>query len=271
MIRQNLHTHTHFDDGAASPMVMAQAALDAGLSSLGFSGHSPLPYRDTWDIKKKKMPAYLAAVAKTKEAFRGRLAVYSGLELDMVCPMPEGDFDYIIGSLHHIVQDGQYLSIDYSPEVSLDILHTHFHGSRNAMLEAYFSQYDTVADNPRVDIVGHFDLLRKFDERADLFDGTSPFYRDCAMAAMEKLLRADKIFEVNTGAMSRGWRTAPYPDAFLLRELKARDGRILITSDSHSPDSVAHAFDEVGQMLLSMGFKEIWELTENGFEPRKIG
>ena len=42
--RQNLHTHTTWDDGAASPMDMARAAMDAGLTSLGFSIHSPLGY-----------------------------------------------------------------------------------------------------------------------------------------------------------------------------------------------------------------------------------
>ena len=271
MIHQNLHTHTVFDDGTATAMAMAQAALDAGLESLGFSGHAPLPYRDVWEIKPEKMPVYLAAVQETKETFRGRLGVYSGLEWDIVCDLPDIGFDYIIGSVHHIVKDGLYLSVDHRPDVSLNTLQTHFHGNKNAMVSAYFSQYDAVAQNPRVDIVGHFDLISKFDEVADLFDGDSPFYRDCAMEALEKLLAADKIFEVNTGAMSRGYRTAPYPSDFFLREILARKGRVLVTSDTHAVNTVAHAFDEVEAMLLSLGFKEIWELTPTGFQPYKIG
>lgn len=271
MIRQNLHTHTVFDDGTATAMAMAQAALDAGLESLGFSGHAPLPYRDVWEIKQENMPAYLTAVEETREAFRGRLSVYNGLEWDIVCDLPDTPFDYIIGSVHHIEKDGEYLSVDHRPDVSLNTLETRFHGSKNAMVEAYFAQYDAVARNPRVDIVGHFDLISKFDEVADLFDGSAPFYRDCAMEALEKLLRADKIFEINTGAMSRGYRTAPYPGDFFLREILARRGRVLVTSDSHAVNTVVHAFDRVEQMLLSLGFKEIWELTPAGFRPYKIG
>ena len=122
MIPQNLHTHTVFDDGTATVMDMARAALDAGLTSLGFSGHSTLPYRDNWEIKPGRMPAYLAAVTEAKDAFRGRLSIYSGLELDSTSAMPEEHFDYIIGSIHHIVKDGQYLSIDYKPAISRDIL-----------------------------------------------------------------------------------------------------------------------------------------------------
>ena len=271
MIRQNLHTHTVFDDGTATTMAMAQAALDAGLESLGFSGHATLPYRDVWEIKPGEMPAYLAAVQEAKKAFRGRLAVYSGLEWDSACDLPDAPFDYIIGSIHHIVKDGLYLSVDHRPDVSRSILKTHFHGNKNAMVEAYFAQYDAVAQNPRVDIVGHFDLISKFDEVVELFDGDDPFYRDCAMAALEKLLAADKIFEVNTGAMSRGYRTSPYPSEYFLREILARKGRVLVTSDSHAVNTVAHAFDEVEKMLLSLGFQDIWELDDTGFSPRKIG
>lgn len=271
MIPQNLHTHTVFDDGTATVMDMARAALDAGLTSLGFSGHSTLPYRDNWEIKPGQMPVYLAAVAEAKEAFRGRLAIYSGLELDSACDLPKEHFDYIIGSVHHIVKDGQYLSIDFKPAVNRDILDVHFRGDKDAMAAAYFAQYDAVANNPRVDIVGHFDLLSKFDEVTDLFDGSAPAYRDAAMAAMETLLRADKIFEVNTGAMSRGYRTAPYPSEYLLRELKARGGRVLVTSDSHATDTITYAFDAVEDMLLSIGFKEIWVLGDTGFAPWKIG
>lgn len=271
MIRQNLHTHTVFDDGTATTLAMARAALDAGLTSLGFSAHSTLPYRDNWEIKPGQMPAYLAAVREAKEAFRGRLSVYNGLEWDSTCDLPDIEFDYIIGSIHHIVKDGQYLSIDFKPQVTKDILDIHFRGDKTAMLEAYFAQYEPVAQTPRVDIVGHFDLISKFDQVAHLFDGGDASYRDCAMAAMEKLLAADKIFEVNTGAMSRGYRTAPYPSEFLLRELLARKGRVLVTSDSHAVNTITHAFDEVEAMLLSLGFKEIWELTPTGFQPWKIG
>lgn len=271
MIPQNLHTHTVFDDGTATVMDMARAALDAGLTSLGFSGHSTLPYRDNWEIKPGQMPAYLAAVAEAKEEFQGRLAIYSGLELDSACDMPDEHFDYIIGSVHHIVKDGQYLSIDYKPTVSRDILDVHFRVDKDAMAAAYFAQYEAIARNPRVAIVGHFDLLSKFDEVANLFDGSAPAYRDAAIAAMETLLRTDKIFEVNTGAMSRGYRTAPYPSDYLLRELKAQGGRVLVTSDSHATTTITHAFDTVEDMLLSIGFKEIWVFSDKGFEPWKIG
>lgn len=270
MISQNLHTHTVFDDGKSTPAEMAEAALAAGLSSLGFSGHSFLPYENDWSLTESVLPTYLAAVRRTQAAFSGRLAVYSGLEWDGISPQDTAGFEYVIGSLHHIAVNGRTLCIDESPAATRDLLAHHFGGSRDAMAAAYFSQYGALAENPAVDIIGHFDLLSKFDETGGLFDAGAPAYRDSAMAALETLVKAGKIFEVNTGAIARGWRTVPYPAPFFLRELKARRARVLLSSDAHSADSVAHAFPETAELLRSIGFDEIWQYTPRGFEAVKL-
>lgn len=268
MIRQNLHTHTLYDDGRNTPMEMARAALDAGLASLGFSGHSILPFPNDWSLSEEKLPAYLAAVEETKAAFAGRLAVYSGLEFDSLSRQDTRGFDYVIGSVHHIaLEDGVTPSIDNTPDETRGALARLFGGDNNAMLDAFFAQYDVLARNPDIDIVGHFDIISKFDETDGIFDGSDPFYLDRAMAAMETLLRADKIFEVNTGAMSRGWRTAPYPSERLLREILARGGRVTVTSDSHSAGTIAHAFAETEARLRALGFRELWEYAPGGFVP----
>ena len=118
--------------------------------------------------------------------------------------------------------------------------------------------------------MGHFDLLTKFDEQPGIFDAGSRRFREAAMEALELLCRADKIFEVNTGAIARGRRSVPYPSAELLRELKAREARVLVTSDAHSADTVACAFPRAEALLRETGFREIWELTGRGFVPVPI-
>ncbi|UNT94012.1 hypothetical protein [Allobaculum sp. Allo2] len=40
-VRQNLHTHTQYDDGKDSLMAMTEEAIARGFTVLGFSGHSP--------------------------------------------------------------------------------------------------------------------------------------------------------------------------------------------------------------------------------------
>ena len=270
MIRQNLHTHTVFDDGKNTPMEMAQAALDAGLRSLGFSGHSILPYKNDWSMTEATLPRYLSAVTEAKASFAGRLDIFCGLEYDILSQPELAPYDYVIGSIHHIPAGGGYPSVDESGTVTKNTLERFFKGDQIAYAQAYFAQYDAIANNNRIDIVGHFDLLTKFDEPTPLFPADDPCFLDCAVAAMEALVRADKIFEVNTGAISRGYRTVPYPSPTLLRELKARRGRVLITSDAHSIDGIVYAFPQTETLLRDIGFREIWELSEDGFRPRPI-
>ena len=267
MIRQNLHTHTLFDDGKNTPAEMAEAALRAGFSSLGFSGHSPLPYPNDWAIPQERLSAFRAAVAEAKAAFAGRLTIYTGLEWDVLSDPDAAGYDYIIGSIHHIDLGGETPSVDEAPAVTRSLLDRHFAGDADALAESYFSQYSAIADAPFVDIVGHFDLLTKFDEKHGFFDASAPRFRDAAMAAMELLLRAGKLFEVNTGAIARGLRTTPYPSRSLLAELRVRGGRVVVSSDAHSADAIACAFPEAEALLRELGFRERWELTDRGFAP----
>ena len=266
MIRQNLHTHTIYDDGKNTPAEMANAALSAGLTSLGFSGHSVLPYENDWSMTDSSCADYLTDVRRTKREMSGRLKIYLGLEWDLLSAPPEG-YDYVIGSIHHLGPAAPYLTVDESPEVTLRAITEVFGGDRDALAEAWFAQYKTLARCGFVDIVGHFDLLTKFDEQPGIFDALSRRFREAAMDALELLCRADKIFEVNTGAIARGRRSVPYPSGELLRELKARGARVLVTSDAHSADAVACAFPQTEALLRETGFRELWELTGRGFVP----
>lgn len=268
MIRQNLHTHTLYDDGKNSPAEMADGALSAGLTSLGFSGHSVLPYENDWAMTDGSLTDYLADVARTREAYAGRLRIWLGLEWDLLSAAPEG-YDYIIGSVHHL-SAAPGLTVDEAPGVTKNAVERWFGGSADALAEAYFSQYETLSRLSFVDIVGHFDLLTKFDEKAGIFDELAPRFREAAMDALALLCRSDKIFEVNTGAISRGWRTVPYPSRQLLRELLSRRARVLVTSDAHSADAVACAFPETERLLRDVGFRETWELTDGGFIPAPL-
>ena len=69
--------------------------------------------------------------------------------------------------------------------------------------------------------------------------------------------------DVDAGAMAKGWRTRPYSDLPLLKELKARRARILLSSDAHRTQDILFAFPDVLQLLKDCGFREIF-VWENG-------
>ena len=87
------------------------------------------------------------------------------------------------------------------------------------------------------------------------------------LEALEAVLARDVIFEINTGAVARGYRPLPYPAPFLLDAIRQKGGRVCITSDSHRADTIVHAFPQAAALAGSCGFREAWILAKNGFQP----
>lgn len=273
MILQNLHTHTVFGDGKNTPEEMVLGAIASGCTSLGFSEHSPLsPFCDPdgWTMPAKDEAAYRAEVLRLKEKYAGQLEIFLGMEQDVDSPPPAEPYEYLIGSVHNIWADGAYLSADNTLEVFVDAVERHFAGDYYGFVRTYFRRMAAVVEQTRCQIVGHFDLLTKFNEGYRLFDETDPRYLAAALEALEAIMRHDAIFEINTGAMSRGYRTAPYPAVHLLRAIRERGGRICITSDSHSAQTITCAFDRARELSRACGFRETWALTQKGFIPQAL-
>ncbi len=267
-VRQNLHTHTVFDDGKNTHDEMAQAALCAGLSSLGFSYHSVLPYENDWATQPENVAPYHEALSKVKKRFKDTLRIYSGIEWDGSSdPAGREVYDYVIGSFHHIEKDGAWLDIEESLPITEKILKEDYGGNAARMSEDFFAQYERFAADPLIDIIGHFDIIAKYCEQSGLIDLEAPYYLGPAIEAMGPLIRADKIFEVNTGQIYRGRMKNPCPSPLLLKELMARGARMTVSSDAHFTGQVAFGLDDAAELLKSIGFTEIWQLTDDGFAP----
>lgn len=259
MIRQNLHCHTNFDDGADAPERMVLAAEAAGLGSVGISLHCPVSGQEAWCCAPEDEPRFLREMRRLRAAYADRIPVFCGLEYDLAGERRFEPYDYVIASCH--LMDG--FSVDNTPEEAAALI-ARFGGAERAA-EEYYRRVSSIAEIEEADIVGHFDLLTKFDERRPLYDTASRAYRDAAFAAMEVLNRAGKIFEINTGAISREWRTVPYPAPELLRHLNALGGRICLSSDAHAAAHIAFGFEEAESLARTCGFTELWQLGPGGF------
>ena len=246
---------------------MVQGALAQGLSALGFSGHSPMPTPQDWTVQVEDLPRYRQEALRLKAAYRDEIPLYYGLEFDLVSQIPLDGYEYIIGSVHHIPVDGSWVSVDDAVEVTRHNVQDLFHGDSDAYSAAYYRQLLRVADDPRLDIVGHFDQLTKFNEIAPLVNTDTLAYHKAASEAMDALIAAGKIFEINTGATSRGYRTTPYPALWLLQQLQRRGARITITADAHSADAVACGYRDALARAEYVGFRERWFFNGQAFYP----
>lgn len=254
MFRQNLHAHSTYDDGKATLRGMIEASMAAGLFSVGISVHSPLPYESGWGVYPDRLDEYITEMHALTREYTGRIDVFTGIEWDILTKTDLPRFEYVIGSVHHMPFGDPGPCVDHKAETTREIIETVYGGDADAMAEAYYAQYDAVANEPAVDIVGHIDLLTKFDEQMGFFTRQTGRYMNAALSAMEKLVGAGKIFEINTGAISRGYRTTPYPDRKLLGALREMGGRITISADAHHPSGAACAFDRAEALARDCGY-----------------
>lgn len=249
----DLHTHTTYCDGKNTPEEMVRAALAKGLQCLGFSGHGYAPYDTDCCMSPEGAAAYRAEIAALREKYAGRIRILCGVEQDYWSDADTSPYEYVIGSVHYVKRGGEMLCVDNTPEIAQAAVDGHFGGDWYAFAEAYFETAADVVNKTRCDIVGHFDLISKFNEKERFFDENDPRYVAAWRAALDALLPCGVPFEINTGAMTRGWRTTPYPNAEMIAYIRDHGGRLILSSDSHSDRTLCCGFEpyeDLGDRLI---------------------
>ena len=253
----DFHVHTNFCDGRDTPGAIARAALDLGMTRLGFSGHAYTSSDESYCMSPEGSEAYRREIARLKEEYRGRLDIFCGIEQDCFSDLPPAEYDYVIGSAHYVRVRGEYRSVDHTPELLRQTIDECFGGDPYALVENYYEQEARIVERTGADIIGHFDLVTKFNEGGVLFDEEHPRYVAAAEAALDALLATGRPFEINTGAISRGYRTTPYPSLRLLRRIAERGGRVILSSDSHRADTLCFGFEEQREFAASFGLRVV--------------
>ena len=262
------HTHSTLDDGESTLEEMALAACARGLQYFGFSGHSWCPWEEDFCLPRERAAVYLETARSLQRRFQDRLEIFVGMELDLYGERPEG-LDYIIGSVHGLFQGGQFYSVDESPEASRWAVETAFGGDWYRYSAAYFDLTAQLPEKTGCNWIGHFDLVSKFNQREAQFDEEDPRYLNRALEALEYLAKRGMCFEVNTGAVARGYRTAPYPTKTMLRRLRELGGELILSSDAHRAAQLCGGFPEAAELLKEIGFTHVNIWTRDGF--RAVG
>ena len=244
MITKDLHMHTAYCDGKDSPEDMILSAIDKGLKTVGISCHSYTSFDTSWCTQKEDIPRYIAELRYLRAKYFDKIHVLCGVEQDYYSDYPTDEFDYVIGSVHYMKVGEDYIPVDEDPEILKTAADKYFGGDIYALCELYFDAVAGVVNKTECDIIGHFDLISKFTEQTDIIDTTNPRYIAAWHKAADELLKLNVPFEINTGAISRGYRTQPYPSAEIIAYIKARGGRFVLSSDAHSAENVAYKFEE---------------------------
>ncbi len=158
----NFHTHTNFCDGKNTPEEMVISAIEKGFSSLGFSGHGYTPHDTLYCITDTE--GYITEIKRLKEKYKKEIQIYLGVEEERFHFQNRKDFDYIIGSSHYFVVGDKFYHVDHSPECFKNCLEI-FGGDILALSRNYYENFCDYIVKRKPDIIGHFDLITKFDEQ----------------------------------------------------------------------------------------------------------
>jgi histidinol-phosphatase (PHP family) len=174
----------------------------------------------------------------------------------------------VIGSVHYLgwLSDGTMWTVD-GPAAELRAgIDQSFGGKTRAAVEAFYRRVADMALSDRPDIVGHLDLVKKNNgDSQDLFDEESSWYREALASAIEAVASAGCVVEVNTGGVSRGFRSDWYPCKWALRRMRELDVPVTFGSDAHDPRHVGFQMREVREFLQDVGYRSLWFQGANGW------
>ncbi len=262
-MKSDFHCHTKWCDGRAGVEEMALAAIEKGFCKLGFSSHSMLPSDMLdWALTVAKAPRYAADVREVAESYKNKIEISLGVEADFLPGVATCDRkvysdispDYIIGSVHFVASPtGANVIVDMSPENLKEDVEQNYDGDFSLFVKDYFRQERLMVETCDFDIIGHADLVRKFNSNSIFFDESDAWYKGELEATADAIATSNKIVEVNTGAIYRGYLQDAYPSAFFRSLLRARGVSFILSSDAHCPQAIGYAFNQFEDQETYLG------------------
>ncbi|MCX7680185.1 MAG: histidinol-phosphatase HisJ family protein [Spirochaetes bacterium] len=251
------HNHTSLCGHATGSLDdYIEVAIEKGLAEIGFADHAPLPegLREGITMYPEQIESYLSSIAACAEKYKHRIKVRTGLEVDFPLHntfdknyLTDERIDYLIGSCHII--DGWLFDhpdhIDGFSTRDIDEIYKRYYEILHDLIKSGYFQ-----------ILGHFDLVKKFGHRAkkdfskeisSLFAGSSQ------MIAVE----------INTAGLRKPVGEI-YPSGQILSLLFSLDVPVTLGSDAHAPDEVAYEFAKAVELLKKTGYRKI-----SSFQKRK--
>lgn len=256
------HTHCTFCDGKNTAEEMVLRAIELGCPEIGFSCHAHMSFDNDWCLSGENIIKYKNEIERLKCKYSDRIKIYLGIEQDYFSDTSTDGYDYVIGSVHFVLKNGNYIPLDLDPDDQKRAIKELYLGDANALVEDYYKTVADIYNKTGCNIVGHIDLITKFDEKEKIHDTKSPRYCKAVLGAVDELLKCPVTFEVNTGAISRGYRTTPYPEGFILDYIGEKKGSLVISSDTHSKDTILFGMEEAEKHLQAKGYAYFTSMEE---------
>lgn len=260
----NFHTHSGFCDGEGNLEQYVAEGIKHRFQAIGFSSHAPLPFYQSFVMRQEKLEDYCAEVRSLQIKYQDRIQIYLGLESDYI-PGVTGpnrfkslNLDYIIGSVHIMKtgEPGEYICLDESDEEFDRLKRQVFGGNMELFARHYYNLIRSMVKENKPDVVGHLDVIKKFNNHNKYFDEEERWYKEEVLETLRVIADSDAVVEVNTGGIARGYIKTPYPSPWILQQCRKLDIPIILNSDAHSPKCLNVQFAETIPTLKEAGYTE---------------
>jgi len=272
----NLHTHTHYCDGSDEPEAYIKAAIDLNFSTLGFSGHAPMPFENKYAILTERLSEYMEEIEHLKEKHEGQIKVFKALEFDYIPGVTE-DFemltkkyqlDYSIGSVHLVGDQNteKFWFTDGGSAIPYDEgLQKNYHGDIRLAVKAYYNQINQMILTQNPDIIGHLDKVKMHNQNR-FFTEDEVWYQWEIDQTLDLIKSQGCIVEVNTRGLYKKRSNSLFPGIEVLKKIKSLQIPITVSSDAHNPKELSLLIPETISLLKSLGFTNLMNFDKEWIE-----
>jgi len=244
------HIHTPFCKHAEGELgEFLETARRKNLPEICFTDH--VPNTDNYDQKHRmsidEFKLYEEKVLSLSSSngpsilFGVEADYYNGCERFLEEWLPRQKLDLVIGSVHYINNWGFDNPDEREVWDNVDV---------GGTWREYFELIGRLADTRLFDVVGHFDLPKKF--------GYSPgehAIKEMVRPVLEKIARAQMAIEINTSGLRKQVREI-YPSLILLGMEREYGIPICFGSDAHKPEEVGYEFAAALDLARKAGYTE---------------
>lgn len=230
-MKYNYHTHTsrcNHADGSDEEYVLK--AIEAGFDEIGFSDHTPWPYKgfvSTMRMREEELASYVKSIKSLREKYSDKISIKLGLECEYFKEyipwlrevIDKYGLDYVILG-HHFTPNEQYGVYNGFPSCAQDLINY-----KNEIIEA--------VDTGLFSYIAHPDL---FMRGYTSFDKTA---RKISKEIILKSIEADVPIEYNLMGVlhSQAMGREGYPYGEFWKMAGELGATAVIGIDAHSPDS----------------------------------
>ncbi len=274
-MKENFHTHCTYCDGKEPIENFIKKADELGYDQLGFSSHSPVPFKNDFSILEENIPNYVREIENFKPDFP-HLQLFKGLECDFIPGMTKPfkyfqdtyGLDFLIGGIHLVrpENDDRIWFIDGPKREIYDHgLEQLFGGNIRKAVTRFWEQSFEMIETQSFDIIAHFDKIKMHNQNR-YFTEDEDWYVKLADHCIELIRQKKLIVEINTRGIYKGRCPDFYPSDHLLQQISKYNIPMVISTDAHQSEELALCHDDAIAKLKDFGIKYIMYIKDKQWE-----